>query len=108
VVSGVGNAYADEILFDARIFPFKKRTLLSADEVVALHTSVYSVPARALGVLRERMGTEIHVKLRDFLAVHGKAGRPCPRCGHRVSAITANQRETNFCRRCQPGLLIRN
>ena len=108
VVSGIGNAYADEILFDARIFPFKKRTALSAAEIASLHRSVYSVPERALAVLRRRMGADIHIKLRDFLAVHGRGGQLCPRCGHQISAITANQRETNFCRRCQPGLLIRN
>ncbi|MBI2965563.1 MAG: hypothetical protein HYY34_05105, partial [Chloroflexi bacterium] len=67
VVSGVGNAYADEILFDARIFPFKKRTSLSDDEIARLHESSYSVPRRALEVLRRRVGVDIHVKLRDFL-----------------------------------------
>jgi formamidopyrimidine-DNA glycosylase len=108
VVSGVGNAYADEILFDARIFPFKKRTALSTEEVARLHGSTYAVPRRALGILRGRVGADIHVKVREFLAVHGKGGSPCPRCGHRISAITANQRETNFCRQCQPGLLLRN
>jgi formamidopyrimidine-DNA glycosylase len=108
VVSGVGNAYADEILFDARIFPFKKRTALSAEEVARLHRSTYAVPRRALTTLRKRVGDDIHVKVRDFLAVHGKGDGPCPRCGHRISAITANQRGTNFCRHCQPGLLIRN
>lgn len=108
VVSGVGNAYADEILFDARIFPFKKRTSLSGDEIARLHESVYSVPRRALEVLRKRVGADIHVKRRDFLQVHGRGALPCPRCGHSISAITANQRETNFCRRCQPGFLTRN
>jgi len=69
---------------------------------------LYSVPKAALTVLRERVGARIHVKIRDFLQVHGRGGEGCPRCGHRISAITANQRETNFCRQCQPGLLIKN
>ncbi|MBI4304866.1 MAG: Fpg/Nei family DNA glycosylase [Chloroflexi bacterium] len=107
-VSGIGNAYADEILFDARIFPFKKRTALSVDELRRLHTSVYEVPRQAVKVLRARVGSNIHIKLRDFLKVHGRGGEGCPRCGHPISAITANQRETNFCRSCQPGLLVRN
>ena len=48
-----------------------------------------------------RMGEAIHLKIRDFLKVHGKGGQPCPICGHTISQITANQRLTNFCRGCQ-------
>ena len=106
LVSGIGNAYADEILHEAKIYPFKKVTRLSADELVSLHRAVYSVPARAVAVLRERVGDKIHMKVRDFLRVHGKKNEPCPRCGNRITAITANRRETNYCRRCQPGSLL--
>lgn len=106
-VSGIGNAYADEILFAARIFPFKKRTRLSQDEIVRLHRAVYEVPAAAVDTLRERVGESIHKKVRDFLSVHGKGGEPCPVCGGAVTSITANQRLTNYCRRCQPGSLFR-
>lgn len=105
LVSGVGNAYSDEILFDARLFPFKKRTALTVEQVADLHRAVYAVPEAALKILRRRVGDDIHLKIRDFLKVHGKAGEACPRCGHTISAITANQRETNFCRSCQPGFL---
>lgn len=108
LVSGLGNAYADEILFDAGIFPYKKRTRLTDEDLQRLHRSVYLVPARALDTLRQRVGHDIHKKVRDFLKVHGKGGSPCPTCGYEISSITANQRETNFCRKCQPGLLIRN
>ncbi len=108
LVAGIGNAYADEILFDAGIFPYKKRTKLTDEEVRRLHGSLYSVPARALETLRGRIGDDIHKKVREFLKVHGKGGKPCPRCGYEVSSITANQRETNFCRKCQPGLLVGN
>jgi hypothetical protein len=44
---------------------------------------------------------------RDFMAVHMKAGLPCPRCGGRIAEVSANQRMTNFCRTCQPGGLLR-
>lgn len=107
-VSGIGNAYADEILWAAELSPFRKRTELSADQVARLHEAVYGVPQRAVQVLQERMGEAIHVKVRDFLEVHGKGGQPCPRCGKPVSSITANQRLTNYCRHCQPGMLIKN
>ena len=106
LISGIGNAYADEILHEAKIYPFKKVTRPSADELASLHRAVYSVTAAAVVVLRERVGDRIHRKVRDFLKVHGKKNEPCPRCGNRITAITANRRETNYCRHCQPGFLF--
>ena len=108
VVSGIGNAYADEILFDARIYPFTKRTRLNAAEIARLHAAVYETPARAVETLREKMGEDIHRKVRDFLSVHGRGGSLCPECGTQITSITANRRETNYCRKCQPGSLFKN
>lgn len=105
-VSGIGNAYADEVLFEAKLFPFKKLYRLSPDEVARLHRATYAVPKAAVATLRKRVGADIHKKVRDFLKIHGKGGEPCPVCGTNISAITANQRETNFCRECQPGSLF--
>jgi formamidopyrimidine-DNA glycosylase len=105
-VSGIGNAYADEILFSAGISPFRKKSRLSTDELKRLHTAVHEVPLDAVRVLEKRVGANIHKKVRDFLKVHGKGGEPCPVCGSRISAITANRRETNFCRKCQPGTMF--
>lgn len=106
VVSGIGNAYADEILYDARIYPFRKRKALSEDELHRLHESMRSVVEDAIGVVRERMGDDTHVKIRDFLKVHNKGGSPCQRCGAKITQITANRRITSYCRTCQPGMLI--
>ena len=106
-VSGIGNAYADEVLFAARLFPFRKVTSLSPQEAEALHRAVYEVPRQAVPILRERMGDDIHRKVRDFLAVHGKGGQPCPNCGAKITSITANGFLTNYCRTCQPGSLLR-
>lgn len=108
LVSGIGNAYADEILWAAQVSPFKRHNELSPDDLRRLHTATYRVPVEAVAVLRERVGENIHHKVRDFLHVHGKTEQPCPRCGSPVRAITANQRLTNFCRTCQPGSLVRN
>lgn len=105
-VSGIGNAYADEILFEAGLFPFRKKSKLNEDEVKRLHKAVFSVPKKAVRVLEKRVGDSIHKKVRDFLKVHGKGGEPCPVCGSRISAIKANRRETNFCRTCQPGTMF--
>jgi formamidopyrimidine-DNA glycosylase len=108
LVSGIGNAYSDEILFAAGISPFRKVGTLKEDELLRLHRQSRTVVEDAIDVLRERMGDNIHVKIRDFLKVHGKGGEPCPACGGNISQLNANQRLTNFCRRCQPGMLIRN
>ena len=106
-VAGIGNAYADEILWHARLHPYRKRTSLSPEEVDRLYLAVGSTLREATTRVRQEMGEAIHLKPRDFFAVHMRPGEPCPRCGTPVSAITANQRITNFCRTCQPGGLIR-
>ena len=106
VVSGIGNAYADEVLFEAKIYPYRKCGQLSEDELRRLHAATRSVLEDAVRSIRERTGDRIHVKNRDFLKVHNRGGEPCPRCGGKISEVTANRRITSYCRRCQPGLLI--
>ena len=108
VLAGIGNAYSDEILFDCGISPFRKRRSLSDDELARLHHSARKVVLEATEVLRERMADESHHKIRDFLKVHNKGGQPCPACGGHITQLTANQRITSYCRRCQPGMLVRN
>jgi formamidopyrimidine-DNA glycosylase len=106
-VAGIGNAYADEILWRAGIYPFRRRPKLSDDEIEGLYVAMRSVIAEALETLRERVGEDIDVEIRDFLAVHGKPGEPCPRCGGTVSEVKRERRATHFCRTCQPGLMLR-
>lgn len=106
-LAGIGNAYADEILWNARLHPFRKRTQLTPDELDRLYDAVQSTLRESTEIVRVEMGENIHLKPRDFFNVHMKTGEPCPRCGTTISAITANQRITNFCRTCQPGGLIR-
>jgi formamidopyrimidine-DNA glycosylase len=106
MVAGIGNAYADEICFAARLHPFRKRTSLTDGESARLYEAMQSVLGSAITTLRERVGTEIQREVRDFLAVHGRGGEPCPVCGSTISEIRARGRLTNFCRTCQPGGLI--
>jgi formamidopyrimidine-DNA glycosylase len=106
VVAGIGNAYADEICFAARIHPFCKRTSLTEGEVARLYQAMQRVLHEAIATLRERVGTDIHREVRDFLAIHNRGGAPCPICGSTISEIKARGRVTNFCRTCQPGGLI--
>ena len=107
VISGIGNAYVDEILWDAEIYPFRKKRDLSDDDLQRILDSSARVIREAVGQVREAMGEDIHRKRRDFLKVHNRGGEPCPRCGTTISQITANQRITSYCRACQPGLLLR-
>jgi len=106
-LAGIGNAYADEILWAAQLHPFRKRTSLSPAEIDRLYETMRRTLLESLEKVRSEMGEQIHLKPRDFFAVHMRADQPCPRCGTAISAITANQRITNFCRNCQPGGLIR-
>ncbi len=106
-IAGIGNAYADEILWNARLHPYRKRTQLTAQEQERLFTAMQTTLRQATEQVRAEMGENIHLKPRDFLAVHMKGGAPCPRCGTPISLVGANQRITNFCRACQPGGLVR-
>ena len=108
VIAGIGNAYADEILFRAGVYPFKKRRALSDDELRRIHQCSREVVVDAMEQVRQRMGNQIDHKLRDFLAVHNKGGQPCPQCGNAITELRANQRITSYCRRCQPGMLLKN
>lgn len=104
-LAGIGNAYADEILHHARIYPFLRRTRLSEEEMHRLYESMQTVLGQATLRVQEEMGTEIHLKFREDLAVHGKKGEPCPRCGNPISEVKVQKRATNFCRQCQPGIM---
>jgi formamidopyrimidine-DNA glycosylase len=106
-VAGIGNAYADEILWTARLHPYRKRTSLTPADVHALYTGLRRTLLDAIDKVRAEMGEAIHLKPRDFMAVHMKAGQPCPRCGNPISEVSAGGRITNFCRTCQPGGLIK-
>ncbi len=108
VISGIGNAWSDEILFAAQIYPFKRRKALSEDELRRLYEQSRQVVTDAIPMVRETVGTDIHLKARNSLLVHNRGGKPCPRCGNAISQITANKRITSYCRRCQPGMLFKN
>ena len=106
-IAGIGNAYADEILWAARLHPYRKRTQLTPGEVERLYAALQSTLHEATDHVRAAMGEDIHLEPRGFMAVHMKTGEPCPRCGSPISLVGANQRITNFCRTCQPGGLIK-
>lgn len=100
-VKGIGNAYADEILLYAGIFPFRKRSTLTDNEIKNLYLSMKKVLTRIHDILSNRSLDEIAIEKRDFLMVHNRGGEICPLCGGKVSEITANRFKTSYCQTCQ-------
>ena len=106
-VQGIGNAYSDEILWEAQINPYIPRTKLSDDDLRRLYRAALAVMAWATPLVAGAMvkaGVLDYEERRDFMRVHRLGGKPCPRCGSTISEITASQRITSFCRTCQPEL----
>lgn len=106
-VTGIGNAYADEILFEAKIHPFTKRTQLSKTEIKRLFLVCQEILTVATKKISEWLFETDKVNNQRFwrkelFKVHLCGGQPCIRCGKAISAIKANRRITNFCRTCSP------
>lgn len=100
-LAGIGNAYSDEILFEARILPLRRRTSLSSDEVEALFDAIGNVLAHAIKAIQAQPDYVENKQDRSFMSVHGRGGQACPRCGHRISQIGSDREPMNFCRGCQ-------
>ncbi|MCZ6662775.1 MAG: formamidopyrimidine-DNA glycosylase [Actinobacteria bacterium] len=104
IFSGIGNAYSDEILWKGRLSPVKRTSQLSDDEVKRLHDAVVTSLEDWTRRLREEVGEDWPKKVtafRDDMAVHGKYGEQCPRCGSKVQRIVYASNETNYCATCQ-------
>jgi formamidopyrimidine-DNA glycosylase len=104
--SGIGNAYSDEILHRARLSPITLTSRLTVDEMSRLHLAAREVLEDWIERLRtESAGTfpEKVTAFREEMAVHGRYGLPCPRCGARIQRIRYASNETNYCAVCQTG-----
>lgn len=106
VISGVGNAYSDEILHAAQLSPITQTHKLKPEEWERL----FEATRATLALWVERLGDEARKKFpegvtafRPEFAVHGKFDQPCPRCGEKVQRIRYADNETNYCARCQTG-----
>jgi formamidopyrimidine-DNA glycosylase len=100
-VAGLGNAYSDEILFEARLLPLRRRASLSRAEEEALFEAVPVVLGRAVEAILANPDYDESKQDRTFMAVHAKGGKMCPRCGHRISQLGSQREPLNFCRGCQ-------
>jgi len=106
ILSGIGNAYSDEILFTAQLSPFTLTQKLTAEEISRLFNAIKS----SLTDWTERLRVEYRGRFpekvtafRPDMATHGKYGEPCPRCGNKIQRIRYGSNETNYCPTCQTG-----
>ncbi len=106
LISGVGNAYSDEILHAARLSPVALTHKLKPEEWERL----FAATRETMHMWMERLSTEAMKKFpegvtafRPEMAVHGRFGQPCPRCGQKVQRIRYADNETNYCAQCQTG-----
>lgn len=104
--SGIGNAYSDEILHAARLSPVTLTSRLTDDEVERLRRAIVRVLDHWTDQLRREVGDGFPSKVTAFrpgMAVHGRAGEPCPDCGRAVQRIRYADNECNYCAVCQCG-----
>jgi formamidopyrimidine-DNA glycosylase len=104
--SGIGNAYSDEILHQAQLSPVALTQRLKPDEISRLYDAVRHTLAGWTDRLRAEAGGKFPEKVTAFrrgMAVHGRYGQPCPRCGAKVQRIRYASNETNYCAICQTG-----
>jgi formamidopyrimidine-DNA glycosylase len=106
VVSGIGNAYSDEILHAAQLSPITLTRKLEPHEWERL----FAATRHTLGLWIDRLRAEAEAgfpekvtAFRKEMAVHGRYGQPCPRCGEKIQRIRYADNETNYCARCQTG-----
>jgi formamidopyrimidine-DNA glycosylase len=104
LLSGIGNAYSDEILHAARLSPMKLTSQLTAGEIEGLHTTAIATLIRWRDALIAEAGEAFPAKVTAFrptMAVHGRFGKPCPVCGTPVQRIRYASNEANYCPTCQ-------
>ncbi len=106
LLSGIGNAYGDEILHRAKLSPVRMTDQLGDEELARLHVAVRDTLTDFTERIRREVGDGFPDKVtafRDDMAVHGRFGKPCPVCGSAVQRIAHADNETNYCPTCQTG-----
>jgi len=101
-IAGIGRSWVDEILWEARLSPFKKGSELEDGEVGRLHAAL-TVLGNAIEHYEETIGPEVPDKVPMPLQVHKREGQPCPRCGTTIEAVFFSEHQTNYCPKEQTG-----
>jgi formamidopyrimidine-DNA glycosylase len=112
VVAGVGNIYADEVLFRAKLHPRRPGKTLTAEECDRLREAIAAVLTRAIetrgSTIRDYVGgSGLRGGFQNEFAVYGRTGQPCPACGGAIRAIRLAGRSSHFCGSCQPSAISR-
>jgi formamidopyrimidine-DNA glycosylase len=102
VLAGIGRSWVDEVLWEARLSPFKKGSELDREEVKGLHAALY-VLGDAIDHYETVIGEDLPDKLPMPLRVHKREGQPCPRCGTTIEAVFFSEHQTNYCPAEQTG-----
>ena len=101
-IAGIGNAYADEILWSAKLHPKRKVSSLDEGEMDRLRGALRSVLERASEIVESQLPAELGTKIRTHMNVRGRAGEPCPRCGTKIVRTRHGLDEMYVCPKCQP------
>ncbi len=101
-IAGIGRSWVDEILWEARLSPFKKGSELDTDEVERLHAALH-VLGDAIDHYEQTIGAEVPDKVPMPLQVHKREGQPCPRCGTTIEAVFFSEHQMNYCPKEQTG-----
>lgn len=101
-IAGIGRSWVDEILWEARLSPFKQGSELDAAEVKRLHAALH-VLGDAIEHYEETLGADLPDKMPMPLRVHRREGEPCPRCGTTIEAVYFAEHQTNYCPKEQTG-----
>ena len=101
-IAGIGRSWVDEILWEARLSPFKKGSELDEEEVERLHAALH-VLGDAIDHYEETIGEQLPDKVPMPLQVHKREGEPCPRCGTTIEAVFFSEHQTNYCPKEQTG-----
>ncbi len=101
-IAGIGRSWVDEILWEARLSPFKKGSELDESEIAQLHDALH-VLDDAIDHYEQTIGPEIPDKVPMPLRVHRREGQPCPRCGTTIEAVFFSEHQTNYCPKEQTG-----
>jgi len=101
-IAGIGRSWVDEILWEARLSPFKKGSELDPEEVERLHAALH-VLGDAIDYYETTIGPEVPDKAPMPLRVHKREGEPCPRCGTTIEAVFFSEHQTNYCPQEQTG-----
>ncbi|MBI2893180.1 MAG: endonuclease VIII [Deltaproteobacteria bacterium] len=100
-IDSMGNAYADEVLWEARIHPKAMVRSLGPEQIDSLHDAIVKVLGEARDEIARR-APPIEEKVRDFLAVRGRHGEPCRRCGTKIRSAGVHGHDADMCPTCQP------